>query len=55
MSARALDWMEMRTRLDEACALVVNLTAVPAYTDPSITTGLAVKGAHLNDLWIRMK
>ena len=52
---RAVDWMEMRTRLDEARALVMNLTAVPAYSDSAIAAGLAVKSAHLNDFWARMK
>ncbi|MGZ4779862.1 MAG: hypothetical protein ACXV5L_11730 [Thermoanaerobaculia bacterium] len=50
----AIDWAEMRARLDETRGLVARLTAVPDYTD-SLTAGTPIKRAHLTDLWIRMK
>jgi len=51
---RAIDWEEMRARLDQARGLVARLTAVPDYTD-SIAAGTLIKRAHLTDLWIRIE
>jgi len=52
---RAIDWMQMRARLDEARNLVPRISSVPAYTDPTLTNTTPIRGAHVLGILLRMK
>lgn len=52
---RAVDWSEMRARLEEARLAIPGLNPIVPYTDPTLTPGMPPRAAHVNELRNRVK